>query len=116
MAAIVAATLEKALDAPDNRAVFRRLDLAGALRAEEVNLAKPPQESYGNEPSPTVSTKPVIMINKASEAELIQNQDIGSLYARRVIANRPYDGPEDFKKRSGLPGEKFDKVKDLLDF
>ncbi len=92
------------------------LTSAGAARAEEVNLAKPPQESYGNEPSPTVTTKPVIMINKATEAELIQHENIGSLYAKKVISRRPYDGPEDFKKRSGLPGEKFDKVKDLLDF
>jgi DNA uptake protein ComE-like DNA-binding protein len=96
--------------------LFVALTSAGALRAEQPNLAKPPQEAYGNEPSPTVSTKPVIMINKATEAELIQHQDIGSLYAQKIIAGRPYDGPEDFKKRSGLPGEKFDKVKDLLDF
>jgi len=87
-----------------------------AARGEEVNLAKPPQESYGNEPSPTVTVKPVIMINKATEAELLQHEQFGSRYARQVIANRPYDGPEDFKKRGGLPGANFDKVKDLLDF
>ncbi len=92
------------------------LGSAGLARAEDVNLAKPPQEAHGNEPSATVTTKPVIMINKATEAELIQHENIGSLYAKRVIANRPYDGPEDFRKRSGLPSESFDKVKDLLDF
>ncbi len=92
------------------------LGSVGLARAEEVNLAKPPQEAHGNEPAPTVTTKPVIMINKATEAELMQHENIGSLHAKRVIAGRPYDGPEDFKRRSGLPGANFDKVKDLLDF
>lgn len=90
--------------------------VAGSAAAEEINLAKPPQSSYGNEPSPTVTHKPVIMINKASEADLLQVENIGPLHAKKVIAGRPYDGPEDFKKRSGLPGENFDKVKDQLDF
>ena len=89
---------------------------ATSAMAEEINLAKPPQSSHGNEPAATVTVKPVIMINKASEAELLQQPNIGSLYAKKVISNRPYDGPEDFKARSGLPGENFDKVKDLLDF
>jgi DNA uptake protein ComE-like DNA-binding protein len=89
---------------------------AAPARAEEVNLAKPPQEAYGNEPSPNVTTRPIIMINKATEAELLQRQEIGPRYAKQVVSNRPYDGPEDFKRRSGLPPETFDKVKDLLDF
>jgi len=89
---------------------------ACGAQAEGVNLAKPPQESYGNEPAPNVTAKPVIMINRASEADLLKDENIGSLHAKQVIAGRPYDGPEDFRKRSGLPPEKFDKVKDLLDF
>ncbi len=80
-------------------------------QSREAAAGSPRQRAFA-----TVTTKPVIMINKATEAELIQHENIGSLYAKRVIANRPYDGPEDFRKRSGLPSESFDKVKDLLDF
>lgn len=96
--------------------VFAALAFATVASAGEINLAKPPQDAHGNEPASTVTPKPVILINKASEADLIRLEDIGPLHARQVIANRPYDGPEDFRRRSGLPAERFDKVKDLLDF
>ncbi len=92
------------------------LTSAGAARAEEVNLRSRHRNPMATSRRPLSRRKPVIMINKATEAELIQHENIGSLYAKKVISRRPYDGPEDFKKRSGLPGEKFDKVKDLLDF
>jgi DNA uptake protein ComE-like DNA-binding protein len=87
-----------------------------AAGAAEINLRNPPQDVFGNEPSNAITAEPTVLINKMTEQEMLQHKSIGSQYARQVITNRPYDGIDDFKLRSGLPAPNFDKLKPVLDF
>jgi DNA uptake protein ComE-like DNA-binding protein len=94
------------------------LSIAGSFAAvsEPINLRDPPQDSFGNEPAGAITPEPTVLINKMTEQEMLQHKSIGSQYARQVMANRPYDGIEDFKTRSGLPSPNLDKLKPVLDF
>ncbi len=92
--------------------------LAGfvAAGAAEIDLRNPPQDVFGNEPSTAITAEPTVLINKMTEQEMLQHKSIGSQYARQVMTNRPYDGIDDFRLRSGLPAPNFDKLKPVIDF
>jgi DNA uptake protein ComE-like DNA-binding protein len=92
---------------------------AGMLAAAAdgvINLKKPEPDAFGNEPSTTVTPKPVVRINLMSEKDMTEHREIGPGHAKRVMAGRPYVGQDDFKTRSGLPETNYDKIKDVLDF
>lgn len=100
-------------------ALVLAISIAGATAAAadgEINIRKPEPDAFGNEPSTSITPKPAVKINTMSERELIEHREIGSLHAKRVMANRPYVGIDDFKARSGLPPETVDRLKDTLDF
>jgi DNA uptake protein ComE-like DNA-binding protein len=81
-----------------------------------INLRKPEPDAFGNEPSTAITPRATLRINLMSHAELIARPEIGSLHAQKVIAGRPYVGQDDFRTRSGLPQENYDRIKDVLDF
>jgi DNA uptake protein ComE-like DNA-binding protein len=81
-----------------------------------INLRKPEPDAFGNEPSTAITPKSTLRINLMTHAELMARPEIGSLHAQRVMAGRPYVGQDDFRTRSGLPLENYERIKDVLDF
>lgn len=58
----------------------------------------------------------LINVNSASLSELDTLPGIGSVYATRIIDNRPYKDFEDFKQKSKIPNSLADKLRDLITF
>lgn len=56
----------------------------------------------------------IIDINTATEAELKSIPGIGSAYASKIIAARPYANKAQLKSRNVLPASVYEQVKDLI--
>jgi DNA uptake protein ComE-like DNA-binding protein len=56
----------------------------------------------------------IIDINTASEAELKSISGIGSAYASKIIAARPYANKAQLKSRNILPVPVYEQVKELI--
>lgn len=57
-----------------------------------------------------------INVNEATSEELDTLPGVGSVYAQKIIAGRPYAGVEDFKEKSQLSDAVYEKIKDLIIF
>ena len=75
---------------------------AGQKSAVEAPNAKPALKSK------------IIDINTASEAELKSIPGIGSAYASKIIAARPYANKAQLKSRNVLPVPAYEQVKELI--
>lgn len=64
----------------------------------------------------TDSTGDKMNVNEATSEELDTLPGIGSVYAQKIIAGRPYAGVEDFKEKSQLSDAVYEKIKDLIIF
>jgi len=56
----------------------------------------------------------LVDINTATEAELKAVPGIGDTYAKKIIAERPYKGKNDLKKKNIVPAETYDQIKDKI--
>jgi DNA uptake protein ComE-like DNA-binding protein len=90
--------------------------LSMSAAADDMKLKPPPPDAFGNEPANAITPEAAVLINKMSEQDMLRHKSIGSEYTRRVMANRPYTGFDDFRLRSGLPEANYEKLKPLLDF
>lgn len=64
----------------------------------------------------TIVTKSAkINVNKATEQELQELPGIGEVYAKKIIAGRPYKTQADLVK-AGIPQNAIDKIKDKITF
>ena len=83
-----------------------------AMRLELSELDALRQEVLGVENEPTGSVNP----NTASEAMLQTLPGIGPALARRIVEGRPYSGPEDLLRVSGIGANKLAAFQDRLGF
>lgn len=62
----------------------------------------------------TAAKGKIIDINTATEAELRSVPNIGSAYATKIIAGRPFANKAQLKSRNILPTALYEQVKDLI--
>lgn len=65
------------------------------------------------EAAPTAKTE-LIDINTATEAQLKAIPGIGDVYAKKIIAGRPYAKKDQLKTKSIVPAAVYEKIKDKL--
>lgn len=53
-------------------------------------------------------------INSATEAQLKALPGIGDVYAKKIIAGRPYARKDQLQSRNILPGATYEKIQDLI--
>jgi len=53
-------------------------------------------------------------INSASKDELLKLKGIGTAYADKIIARRPYKGKDDLVNKKIIPQATYDGIKDLI--
>ncbi len=78
-----------------------------------VAAAKDAAKSKAADAKAPVKAK-LVDINSATEAELKAVPGIGDAYAAKIIAGRPYANKAQLKSRNILPGNVYEKVKDLI--
>lgn len=75
-------------------------------------------EKKAGEPAKPAAAKAakaeLLDINTATEAELKAVPGIGDTYAKKIIAERPYKGKNDLKKKNIVPADVYDQIKDKI--
>lgn len=76
-----------------------------------------PTSAFGIEKGTTtnVTKAAKVNVNKATEQELQELPGIGEVYAKKIIAGRPYKTDADLVK-AGIPQNTIDKIKDTITF
>ncbi len=93
------------------------LHLAAMAAVAATLLAMPAvttaQKAYRPASHRAMSVKP-LDINTATEAELRAVPGIGSVYAKRIVASRPYTSKDQLVSKGVLPQGVYDKVNGYL--
>ena len=80
---------------------------ASLLLAQAPGPAKPKGK-------PSESTTAVIDINTATAEQLQSVPGIGDVYARKIIAGRPYKAKNELIQKKILPAGVYDKIKERI--
>lgn len=95
------------------------LAIEPAVKIPDPAIRKPDIKVNAKSAIDAASTKTelnskIIDINTASEAELKAIAGIGSAYASKIIAARPYANKAQLKSRNILPAPVYEQVKELI--
>lgn len=60
--------------------------------------------------------KGVLNVNKATATELDTLPGIGSVYAAKIVSNRPYKNAQDLSQKAGIPISTVEKFESLISF
>ena len=96
---------------------LHRLLNASALALMLVTpaFAQAPATAKAPAAATSAATKPPLMdINSASVADLDTLPGIGSAYAAKIVAGRPYKGKDDLLNKSILPAKTYNAIKDKI--
>ena len=79
-----------------------------------------PQAKKTAAPTPTSpgiqagTNKPLVDINSAGKDEMMKLKGIGTAYADKIIAGRPYKRKDDLVNKKIIPQATYDGIKDLI--
>jgi DNA uptake protein ComE-like DNA-binding protein len=73
-----------------------------------------PAATQKAEPAPAAAKQELLDINTASEAELKDLAGIGDVYAKKIIAGRPYAKKDQLLTKKVVPQATYDKIKDKI--
>ncbi len=89
------------------------LALAFAVAPGTWALSPAPAPQSSSMSAMNAQTRPVD-INTATEKQLKAIPGIGDVYAKRIIANRPYNSKDQLVRKGILPQRVYDKIKDQV--
>jgi competence protein ComEA len=97
--------------------------LAVPVAAQTTSPSKPPSSPAATKPDttskspPTTGSQPsggLVDINSASPEALDKLPGVGPVYAKAIVANRPYNGKDDLTQRKIIPTHVYSKIKDKI--
>jgi competence protein ComEA len=100
--------------------VVRRLLLAAASLCliatpswQTPGAAKAPTQAKSASSKPATKAK-LVDINSASAEELQELPGVGTAFANRIIASRPYRGKNELLQKKIVPPSTYEKIKDEI--
>jgi competence protein ComEA len=80
---------------------------------QTTSTAKAPAQTKAG-PSKSATKSKLVDINSASAEELEELPGIGTAFANKIIAGRPYRGKNELLQRKIVPSSAYEKIKDKV--